>query len=47
MNRLVNPVSAEGAQELRDSLKSNWQVPVFMDGGKSEFYSLKRDAKNW
>lgn len=47
MNLLVNLISAEGAQELPNSLKHNWQVPVFMDREKSGFYSLKRDAKNW
>lgn len=47
MNLLVNPISAEGAQELPNSLKYNWQVLVFMDREKSRFYSLKRDAKNW
>ena len=39
--------SAEGAQELPTFLKDNWHPLVFMDSGKSGFYSLKRDAKNW
>lgn len=47
MNLLVNPTSVEGAQELCNALKNNWQVPVFMDSRKSGFYSLKFNAKNW
>lgn len=47
MNLLVNLLSVEGAQELPNSLKNNWQMPIFMDSGKSWFYSLKLGAKNW
>lgn len=40
MTLLVNPIPIEGAQELPNSLKNNWQVPVFMDNGESGFIHL-------
>lgn len=40
MNVLGDPVPIEGAQELPNSLKKNWQEPVYMGSIKSGFIHL-------